>query len=164
MIASAVGANVVGIDINEEKLAFARSIGAGATVNAATTEDVVKAVVELTGGGAHVSMDALGSPVTCFNSIASLRKRGKHIQVGLMVAGHRRPAVPMDKIIANELEILGSHGMQAHKYPALLAMIRAGKLSPGKLVGKRIRLEEAPDELANMDSFKGTGITIIDKF
>ena len=164
MIASAVGANVVGIDIREEKLAFARSIGAAATVNAATTKDVVAAVVDLTGGGAHVSMDALGSPVTCFNSIASLRKRGKHIQVGLMAAEQSQPAVPMDRIIANELEILGSHGMQAHKYPALLAMIRAGKLAPEKLVGKTISLEEAPDELANMDSFKGTGITIIDRF
>jgi alcohol dehydrogenase len=161
MIATAVGANVVGIDISEEKLDFARSIGAVATVNGTTTEDVVETIVDLTEGGAHVSIDALGSPVTCFNSIANLRKRGKHIQVGLMLAEQRQPAVPMDKIIANELEILGSHGMQAHKYPALLALIRAGKLSPEKLVKKTISLEEAPDELANMDRFEGTGITIL---
>jgi alcohol dehydrogenase len=161
MIATAVGANVVGIDISEEKLDFARSIGAVATVNGTTTEDVVETIVDLTEGGAHVSIDALGSPVTCFNSIANLRKRGKHIQVGLMLAEQKQSAVPMDKIIANELEILGSHGMQAHKYPALLALIRAGKLSPEKLVKKTISLEEAPDELANMDRFKGTGITIL---
>jgi alcohol dehydrogenase len=161
MIATAVGANVVGIDISEEKLDFARSIGAVATVNGTTTEDVVETIVDLTEGGAHVSIDALGSPVTCFNSIANLRKRGKHIQVGLMLAEQKQSAVPMDKIIANELEILGSHGMQAHKYPALLALIRAGKLSPEKLVKKTISLEEAPDELANMDRFEGTGITIL---
>jgi alcohol dehydrogenase len=164
MIATSVGANVVGIDIREEKLEFAKSIGAVATINSTKTVNVVETVVDLTEGGAHVSIDALGSPVTCFNSIANLRKRGKHVQVGLMLAEQRQPAVPMDKVIANELEILGSHGMQAHKYPELLALIRAGKLSPEKLVKKTISLEEAPDELANMDRFEGTGIGVIDRF
>ena len=164
MIANALGANVVGIDIDDEKLDFAKSIGATATVNAKITEDVVQDIIDLTEGGAHVSIDALGSPVTCFNSIANLRKRGKHIQVGLMVADHRYPAVPMDKVIANELEILGSHGMQAHQYPALLSMIRAGKLFPEKLIRKTISVEESLDELVNMDSFSGTGITVINKF
>jgi len=164
MIANALGANVVAIDISEEKLDFARSIGALATVNATKKEDVVENIMDLTEGGAHVSIDALGSPDTCFNSVANLRKRGKHIQVGLMLADHRHPAVPMDKIIANELEILGSHGMQAHKYSGLLAMIRAGKLFPEKLIGKTIGIEESSDELANMDSFSETGLTVIDKF
>lgn len=164
MIATAVGANVVGIDIREDKLEFARSIGAVATINAMATDAVAEAVVDLTEGGAHVSIDALGSPATCFNSIASLRKRGKHIQVGLMLAEQSQPAVPMDRVIANELEILGSHGMQAHKYPELLALIQAGKLSPARLVEKTISLEEAPEELASMDRFKGTGIAVIDTF
>jgi len=164
MIANALGANVVAVDINDEKLDFAQSIGATATVNAAKTEDVVQNIIDITEGGAHVSVDALGSSVTCFNSIANLRKRGKHIQIGLMLADHRHPAVPMDKIIANELEIFGSHGMQAHKYPALLSMIRAGKLFPEKLIRKTISIEESLDDLVNMDSFSGTGITVIDKF
>lgn len=164
MIANTLGANVVAIDISDEKLDLAKSIGAVATVNATKTEDVVEKIVGLTEGGAHVSIDALGSPVTCFNSIANLRKRGKHIQVGLMLADHRHPTVPMDKIIANELEILGSHGMQAYKYSALLAMIQAGKLFPEKLIGKTISLEESLDELANMNSFSGIGVTVIDSF
>jgi alcohol dehydrogenase len=164
MIASALGANVVAIDISDEKLGFARSIGAAATVNATQTEDVVESIRDLTQGGAHVSIDALGSPVTCFNSIANLRKRGKHIQVGLMVADHRHPAVPMDRVIANELEILGSHGMQAHKYPALLSMIRARKLFPEKLIGKTISLQESLVALADMDSFSEVGVTVIDRF
>jgi alcohol dehydrogenase len=164
MIANALGANVVAIDISDEKLDFAKSIGAVATVNATKTEAVVENIMDLTGGGAHVSVDAFGSPVTCFNSVANLRKRGKHIQVGLMLAEHRHPVVPMDKVIANELEILGSHGMQAHKYSALLAMIQAGKLFPEKLIGKTISLGESLDELANMDSFSGTGVTVIDSF
>ncbi|MBS3943706.1 MAG: zinc-binding dehydrogenase, partial [Dethiobacter sp.] len=164
MIAGALGANVVAVDISDEKLDFARSIGAAATVNALKTANVVENVIELTAGGAHVSIDALGSPVTCLNSVANLRKRGKHIQVGLMLADHRRPAVPMDKIIADELEILGSHGMQAYKYADMLAMIKAGKLFPKKLIGKTITLEEALTELPDMNNFSGTGVTVIDRF
>jgi len=164
MIAASLGANVVAIDIHDDKLDFARSVGAVATVNATNREDVVQQIIELTGGGAHVSVDALGSPATCFNSIANLRKRGRHIQVGLMMADHRHARVPMDQVIANELEILGSHGMQAHKYPEMLAMIQAGKLHPEKLIGRTIRLEDAPAALATMDRHTGTGVTVIDRF
>jgi threonine dehydrogenase-like Zn-dependent dehydrogenase len=119
MIANAVGANVLAIDIAEDKLDLARSLGAVATVNAAKVANVAEAVIEITPGGAHVSLDALGHPTTCFNSINKLRKRGKHIQVGLMLADHSTPAVPMSKVIAHELELLGSHGMQAHRYDAM---------------------------------------------
>ena len=164
MIADALGANVIAVDISDQKLAFARSIGAVATINAATTEDVVENVRDLSGGGVHISLDALGSPITCFNSVANLRKRGIHVQVGLMLADHRHPAIPMDKVIAHELEIRGSHGMQAHKYEELLAMIRAGKLFPEKLIGKRISIEQSLDELVHMDNFSGTGVTVIDQF
>jgi alcohol dehydrogenase len=125
---------------------------------------VAAAVREITGGGAHVSVDALGSQVTCFNSIANLRKRGKHIQIGLMAGEQRHPNIPMDQVIANELEILGSHGMQAYRYPAMLEMIRAGKLQPEKLVGRTITLDQAITELTNMDNFSGTGVTVIDRF
>ncbi|TVQ74326.1 MAG: alcohol dehydrogenase, partial [Balneolaceae bacterium] len=164
MIAASLGANVIAIDIRDDKLEFARMAGAVATVNAASQGDVVQQIIELTGGGAHVSVDALGSPATCFNSISNLRKRGRHIQVGLMMAAHRHAPVPMDQVIANELEIIGSHGMQAHKYPEMLAMIRSGKLHPEKLIGKTIRLDESPEALTTMDRHSGTGVTVIDRF
>ena len=164
MIAIAIGANVVAIDIDETKLDFAREIGAVACVNGATTPNVPEAVIEITGGGAHVSIDALGSPVTCFNSIQNLRRRGKHVQVGLMLAGHATPQIPMAKVIAHELEILGSHGMQAHRYDAMLAMVQSGKLDPARLVQGRISLSEAPDALMRMDSFQSLGATVITRF
>ncbi len=164
MIAHALGANVVAIDIKDEKLDFARTIGATATINAKENPDVVASVLEVTQGGVHVSIDALGSPVTCFNSIANLRKRGKHVQVGLMVSDQKHPAIPMNQVIAKELEILGSHGMQAHRYPQMMEMIRTGKLDPEKLVGKTISLEQSLDELINMDKFENTGVTVINEF
>ncbi|NNJ09136.1 zinc-dependent alcohol dehydrogenase family protein [Chloroflexales bacterium ZM16-3] len=162
MIAAALGARVVAVDIADEKLALARDLGALATVNAGDSSDVAAEVIEITDGGAHISLDALGSPSTCFSSIAGLRKRGRHVQVGLLLAEQSRPAIPMDKVIANELEILGSHGMQAHRYEAMLAMIRAGTLRPQRLVGRTIALDQVPTELPAMGSFPGVGVTVID--
>lgn len=163
MIAAAQGAQVIAVDITEEKLAFARTLGAAATVNAALVPDVVEAVRELSGGGAHVALDALGSPATCFSAIAGLRKRGRHIQVGLLLGEQSRPPLPMDMVIGRELEILGSHGMQAHRYGAMLELVRAGKVRPDLMVGRTISLSEAPAELVDLDAFRGVGVTVIDR-
>ena len=81
-----------------------------------------------------------------------------------MLADHNRPAVPMDHVIAKELKILGSHGMQAFRYPAMLEMIQSGKLAPVKLIGRTITLEQVVEELPVMDRHRGKGITVIDSF
>tara|TARA_R110000737_G_C14590737_1_gene487470 strand:+ start:93 stop:1133 length:1041 start_codon:yes stop_codon:yes gene_type:complete len=164
MIATAVGANVIAIDIDDAKLALARELGAVATLNSTTIADVSGAVIELTRGGAHVSLDALGHPATCFNSIQNLRARGKHIQVGLMLGDQSTPQIPMARVIGKELEILGSHGMQAHRYGAMLDMISSGKLDPARLVGARISLADAPEALMNMNNFQSVGATVITSF
>jgi alcohol dehydrogenase len=163
MIGAALGANVVAIDIAEDKLALAQTLGASVTIDSRAVADVSEAVREVTGGGAHVSVDALGHPQTCCNSILNLRRRGRHVQVGLMLADHATPAIPMGRIIAHELEIYGSHGMQSWRYDAMLRMILSGKLSPDRLIGRRITLSEAAPALATMDSFRENGISIIDR-
>ena len=164
MIASALGAQVIAVDINDATLQLARELGATAVVNSRNSADVVGEIRELTGGGAHVSLDALGHPETCFNSIANLRKRGKHIQVGLMAGAHQHPKIPMDQVIAHELEILGSHGMQAHRYPEMLEMIRSGRLRPEKLLERTVSLEDAVQLLPAMNEFKNKGVTVITSF
>ncbi|MEM5471246.1 zinc-dependent alcohol dehydrogenase family protein [Hoeflea sp. AS60] len=164
MIAVASGARVVAVDISEAALGLARELGAEAVINAGEVEDVAGAVREITGGGAHVSLDALGAVSTCVNSINSLRKRGRHIQVGLMAGDHSFPPVPMGRVISHELEIYGSHGMQAHRYGAMLEMILAGRLSPEKLVGRQISLEQSIEALMGMDRFEGVGVTVVTEF
>lgn len=164
MIANALGAQVIAVDINNKTLNFAQEMGANITINATNNNDIVAHIKSLTNGGAHVSVDALGSQITCFNSISNLRKRGKHIQVGLMTGNHQHPNVPMDKVLANELEIIGSHGMQAFKYPEMLEMIKSGKLNPEKLIEKTITLEEATIALPNMNKFENKGILVINSF
>lgn len=164
MIANALGANVVAVDIADDKLALAHRLGASVTIDARAAANLPEALIEVTGGGAHVSLDALGHPETCFNSVASLRRRGKHVQVGLLLGDHSTPAVPMSRVVAHELEILGSHGMPAHRYDVLMPMILSGKLRPELLVGREISLEESIDALIAMDEFRGTGTTVVTRF
>lgn len=164
MIASALGAHVVAIDIDDEALGMARSIGASATINATASASVIEEIHALTNGGAHLSIDALGSGETCFNSIASLRKRGRHVQVGLLAGKHHHPSLPMELVITNELEIVGSHGMQAQKYDQMLAMIQSGKLQPSKLIRQTVDLERAAATLGAPDTLHVAGVTVIDRF
>ena len=149
------------IDISEGARKAALELGATATVDG-SAPDVAQRVIEATEGGASLSIDALGSAATCFNSIASLAKRGRHVQVGLMVGGDARAPVPMDLVVARELEILGSHGMAAHDYAAMLASIVEGRLDPSRLVGRTITLDEAPAALMAMDGPQPVaGMTVI---
>jgi alcohol dehydrogenase len=156
-VAVALGAHVVAVDRSGEALALAASLGAAAVVDA-TVPDVRAAVVELTDGGAHVSVDAWGNPGVSVTSIGSLRRRGRHVQVGLMPPALGVPAVPMDLVLAHELDILGSHGMPAHDYPEMLAYIASGRLHPELLVTRELSLDEAPDALRSMGSVPGISV------
>lgn len=163
-IATALGANVIAVDINPAKLELARSLGAASVVNAAES-DPVEAVKELTGGGTHVSVDALGIAATCRNAIQGLRKRGRHLQIGFTTeAENGEVSVPIDTIVDYELRIIGSMGMQANRFDTLLGMVAAGKLAPGKLVGRTVPLEEAGAVLQSMEKFETLGVTVIDRY
>ncbi len=164
MIANALGANVIAIDIGASQLELAKAVGAVAVVDASQSDNVVEVVREISGGGVHVSIDALGSQQTCFNSIANLRKRGRHVQVGLMTGQHQHPNIPMDSVLSNELEIVGSHGMQAYRYPEMMKMIEQRKLMPENLVGGLISLEQSPAALVSMNQPGRAGVTVINQF
>jgi alcohol dehydrogenase len=158
MIAAAAGARVVAVDVAPPALELARRCGAAAVVDAAGRDDVAAAVRDATGGGAHLSLDALGSPATARASVASLRRRGRHVQVGLLPPGAGRADLPMDRVIAWELEIAGSHGMPAHAYGPMLELVRAGTLRPDLLVARVLPLGEGP---AALTAPSGPGITVI---
>lgn len=161
MIAAAMGAVPIAIDIDNTKLEFAKTIGAAYTINAREIVQVPDAVISITKGGAQVSVDALGSWETCRNSIRCLRKQGKHIQLGLMAGAEANPPLPMHEVIAKELQLIGSHGMQAHQYPKMMEWISSGRMHPEKLLGKIISLEESCEALTDLDSFRNTGVTVI---
>jgi alcohol dehydrogenase len=164
MIASAFDAKVIAVDISDDALQLAKSVGAVELIDAKSQSPVVDAIKDLTDGGVHLSIDALGSSETCYNSIANLRKRGRHVQVGLMAGDDYHPAIPMELVIANELEIVGSHGLQAHEYDRMLQMILSGKLDPQELLGQTVDLEHAAIALSDPGELQVAGVTVIDRF
>ncbi|MFG3530108.1 alcohol dehydrogenase catalytic domain-containing protein [Streptomyces sp. NPDC047917] len=163
-IAAATGANVIAIDITDEKLEAARALGAVHTVNAAT-DDPAEAVKTLTGGGAHVSVDSVGIAEACRNSVLSLRNRGRHLQLGHTTAAEKGDvALPIDVMMVKELEFLSAFGMQGQRFGTMLNMIAAGRLNPGRIVTRTVGLHEASGVLESLATYGPTGVVVIDDF
>ena len=161
MIARAHGARVIAVDRNPEALALAREVGAEHAL-LADGADIPVAVAALTDGGSHVSVDAVGSEQTLADAIHSLRRRGRHVQIGLLPPVDGHPRVPMDRVIGWELDLLGSHGMAAADYPAMMALIGDGRLTPQLLIERTIGLEEAAALLPSFDRATVAGMTMVD--
>ena len=161
MIARALGARVIAVDRNPEALAVAADLGAEHTL-LADGSDLPAAVARLTDGGSHVAVDAVGSEQTCADAVLSLRRRGRLAQVGLLPPVEGHPRVPMARVIAWELDVLGSHGMAAADYPPMMQLIRSGALQPQRLVERTIGLDEAAALLPVFDTATVAGMTIVD--
>ena len=164
MIAVAAGTRVVAVDPSAAARAAAADLGAERVLDPAglTGPLVGHAVRALTGGGTHAGLDALGSRLTSEASVHGLRRRGRHVQVGLLLGDEASPALPLAAMIGNEQSFHGSHGMSAADYPAMLAEIASGRLQPDRLVVSVITLDEAPAALAAMSApSSGSGMTVI---
>jgi len=167
-VATALGGSVVAVDVREAPLARASNLGAAATVDASAREDVPAAVREAVadgGGGVHVSVDALGRAETCRNSVRCLQPRGTHVQIGLTTDAERGEiALPTDFLARWDLSVAGARGMPPSRYDELLRLIAAGTLDPGRLVSRRLALEEVSDRLAAMTDYGTTGVEVVTDF
>ena len=161
MIAAAYGARVIAIDTKSSALEKAKSLGAIHTI--LSSDQTVEEIINYTHGGAHLSIDAIGHPQVLHDSILCLRRRGRHVQIGLLspTIAHQAP-IPIDKVISYELSILGSHGMAASRYPHMIQLILDGKLDPSLLVDGVITLEEAVAALPTMDRYVSSGIRVVE--
>ncbi|WP_338448318.1 alcohol dehydrogenase catalytic domain-containing protein [Niallia oryzisoli] len=163
-IATAVGANVIGVDINESNLDLARNMGAVYTINS-RENNPVEAVKELTKGGADVSVDALGISQTCVNAINSLRKKGRHLQIGVTTkeeAGFI--SLPIDQMVMNEIRLETTLGMPAHRFKSMLPLVAQGRLNPGRMVNREVSLSEVNSIFEDMSNFATTGTFVVTKF
>lgn len=148
LVALAAGAQVIATDVSARALEVVAALGA---VTVVAGEGAVEAILTATGGGAHLGIDAVGSRATSEASIAVLRPRGRHVQVGLLLDAEAAPAIPLGRVIAQELELLGSHGIARSEYAALLDEIVAGRIRLGDSVGRVIPFEDLPAALVEMD-------------
>jgi D-arabinose 1-dehydrogenase-like Zn-dependent alcohol dehydrogenase len=158
MSALAAGAEVYAVDVSEHALAAAEAYGATALPSA---PDIAARVRDATGGGADVTLDALGSAATARAALESLRPRGRHVQVGLLLGEDADPSLPMGRVIAQELQILGSHGLAVVEYGELLAEVASGRLDLAGTVGRVIDAAELPAAMVAMDAPPaGAGMTV----
>ncbi|WP_258531193.1 zinc-binding dehydrogenase [Corynebacterium phoceense] len=152
MIARAAGARVVAVDRTQSALDAAEKLGATPLYSDETT---VARIHEL--GGAHVSIDALGARITATMAIESLRPKGRHVQVGLLLGEDANPPLPYGRAIALELELLGSHGLATSEYAALLSDVASSRLDLAGTVGTRIGFDDLPAALPAMNEPSRTG-------
>ena len=142
-VAVALGASVSVVDPSPDAVTLAESFGATGTVEP---------------GDAHVTIDAIGDPRVVETAVSWLRPRGRHVQVGLLPG--EQPALDLGRVLARELAILGSHGMAAHEYPAMLALVTSGALRPEQLIGRTVGLADAGQAL--VDVGRTPGITVVE--
>jgi alcohol dehydrogenase len=164
MIARALGASVIAVDRNASALAAARALGAShiLTSDGSADSGIAARVHEITEGGSHVAVDAIGNEQACADSITSLRRHGRHVQVGLLPQAVGNPRLPMARVIAWELDLLGSHGMAAADYPPMLALIQGGTLRPQQLIERTVSLDDGAALLPGLDRARPAGMTMID--
>lgn len=163
LLGRALGARVIVVDVQDDKLDYAMTLGADAVINAATT-DAAEAVKEITGGGADVSIEALGMPVTTIAAMTSLRKMGRMVQIGMPTGAHAQMTLPMDVLYSGQLTLQGTRGMPSWRYPSLLNLMSGGHVDLAPLVTRTIALSQASDELAAFDRPAPPGVAVITDF
>ncbi|HRB02104.1 MAG TPA: alcohol dehydrogenase catalytic domain-containing protein [Ilumatobacteraceae bacterium] len=154
----ALGAQVVAVDVAPDALALAVALGADLTLDASTTDDVGGAVHDLV-GGAHVSIDCLGHAATAGNSILSLRALGRHVQIGLLPTATTE--LPISRVIRDELELLGVHGLSASRFDQVFAMMSDGRLDPAAMITQRLSLADVATALPAMGAFTQPGVSVV---
>ena len=163
ILGRALGARVVMVDVVPEKLALARELGAAAVIDA-RAGDAAAAVREVTGGGAHVAVEALGIAETTANALKSLRKMGRMVQIGMPAGSQTTMALPMDAVYSGQLALYGTRGMPAWRYPSLLSLIESAGLDFSPLITRRIGLSGVEAELAAFDGPAPPGVAVITDF
>ncbi|MEM9715500.1 MAG: alcohol dehydrogenase catalytic domain-containing protein [Pseudomonadota bacterium] len=161
LIAKAMKAHVIAIDISQPALDIAAKFGADQVLNIAGIEDVGAAIRDLTGGGTHASIDALGITATYENGIRGLRKLGRHVQVGMPVKDPIVDLPLLELVYSRQISIMGSRGIAPQGFAGLMDLATREEIDLSSLVTKTIGLSEVEAVLTEMDSFSGSGVTVI---
>ncbi len=152
-VAAAVGAQVIAVDIVDQKLEWARELGAEVTLNSTQFDRIDKEIRKLTGGGADIGFEALGNPVVQSQTFNSLRTGGRFVVVGF---ASKPMQLNTGKVMYREMEIIGSLGCRAVDYPRVIELARQGKIKVKELVTARFTLDNINEGLDVLRA--GTGI------
>lgn len=164
-VATALGGNVIAVDLEDDKLKLAKEMGAVETVNGTDIEDVPGEIQTITNGGAQISVDGLGIRTTCLNSINSVERTGTHVQIGITTSEEEgRIDMPIDYMLHSEIDCITAKGFQPHRYGEIFRLMHEGKIHPEKLVTKHVSLDDINDRLEAMTDFETKGVEVITEF
>jgi L-iditol 2-dehydrogenase len=132
---------VVSVDLEDDRLALAKQLGADETLNSRST-DVPKRIREMTDGlGADVVMEAVGADATVRMSIESARKGGIVTLIGNVTA---TVSFPLQQVVTREISVLGSCA-SSNDYPACLALMGRGAIRVAPMISAAVPLERGPE-------------------
>jgi len=146
-LATACGAYVIAVDINDRKLEWASQFGAVKTINASKVDRVSKEVKKLTGGGADIAMEVIGNPKTIEEAFESVRIGGRLCVVGYT---HEKISIVAGKIMFKEIEVVGSLGCRPLDYAPLIRMVESGAIDIERQVTHQFPLAELEKAFAVM--------------
>lgn len=157
-MAAVAGGMVIAVDILDEKLEWAKRMGAEVTINSNEVERVDKEIRRLSGGGVDVAFEAIGLPVTQEAAFASTRNGGRLVLVGY---SSDRMSLNSGRTMYREMEIVGSLGCPASEYPKVIELARAGKIKVKEIVTAYYPLEEINDAFDTLRRSEGIRSVIV---
>ena len=163
LIGRALGARVVVVDVVPERLTHALALGAEVAIDA-RQGDVAARIIAATGGGCHVSVEALGIEATTNGSLDCLRPLGRHVQVGLPTGHTAKMQINMNAVYMKQLAVYGTRGMPSWRYPSLLDLIERGVVDVRPIVAREVALSGASAELRAFDGPMPPGVAVITDF
>lgn len=141
---SSRGARTISIDVDDEKLDFARLTFGAITINSAR-ESLRQRLAEVTDGrGPDVIIEAVGTPETFRAAVEEVAYTGRVVYIGYA----KQPVSYETKLfVQKELDILGSRNAETEDFNAVIRLFEAGKLPVEQFVSLVVSLEEAPEAL-----------------
>lgn len=154
-------APIIAIDISDDKLAAAKSLGADYTINS-SKNDVVEAVRQLTGGkGVNVAFEALGHPATFAQAVSLLSEGGRMVAVGI-AAGAQAASVPITPLVRRGQSIVGSFGARTRSdLPLVVEMAQAGGYALDQVVTRKYPLADVQKAFTAMQNGEIHGRAIV---
>ena len=138
------GATVIAADIDDEKLALARQMGATYTVNT-MTEDVHTRLQEMTGGfGPDVVIEAVGNPMTYQMAVNEVAFTGRTVCIGY---AKTEVSFQTKFFVKKELDIRGSRNALPSDFRAVIRYLEKGTCPVDALISKVVKPEDASDAM-----------------
>ena len=155
------GATVIAADIDDEKLAIAREMGASYTVNT-LKDDVHARLLEMTSGfGPDVVIEAVGSPATYQMAVDEVAFTGRVICIGY---AKTEVSFQTKYFVQKELDIRGSRNAQPSDFRAVIHYLERGTCPVDRLITREVSPEEAPETMQWWHENPGKVFRILVKF